>query len=62
MNHMRTQMFFVLESLKEQRVTTHYMHTSGMIANGLAKPIEGKDFDYFVSKVMGCNKKSTGGR
>jgi hypothetical protein len=59
---MRTRMFLVLESLKEQRVTSHYIHTSGMIADGLTKPIEGKDSDYFISKVMGCNKKSTGGR
>jgi hypothetical protein len=60
--HMRTRMFLVLESLKEKRVTIRYIHTSGMIADGLTKPIEGKDFDYFVNKVMGCNKKSTGGR
>jgi hypothetical protein len=59
--HMRTRMFLVLESLKEQQVTVHYIHTSGMIADGLTKPIDGKDFDYFVSKVMGCDKKSTGG-
>jgi hypothetical protein len=59
--HIRTRMFLVLESLKEQRVTFWYIHTLGMIAYSLTKPIEGKDFIYFVSKVLGCDKKSTGG-
>jgi len=59
--HLRTRMFLVLESLKEKRVNIRYIHTSGMNADGLTKPIDGKDFDYFVSKVMGCDKKSTGG-
>jgi len=60
--HMRTRIFLVLESLKEKRVNICYVHTLGMIADGSTKPIDGKDFDYFVSKIMGCNKKSTGGR
>lgn len=60
--HMRTRMFLVLESIKDKRETIHYIHTSGMIANGLTKPIDGKDFDYYVNKVMECGKKSTGGR
>jgi len=33
--HMRTWMFLVLESLKEQRVAIRYIHTSGIIADGL---------------------------
>jgi hypothetical protein len=36
--HMRTRMFLILESLKENKVTIHYIHTSGMIADGLTKP------------------------
>ena len=59
--HMRTWMFLILESLKDNRVTIHYIHTPGMIADDLTKPIDGKDFDYFVNKVMGCDKMSTGG-
>jgi hypothetical protein len=51
-----------MESLPEQRVTIKYIHTSEMLADGLTKPIEGKDFDYFVNKLLGCDKKSTGGR
>jgi hypothetical protein len=58
---MRSRIILVLESLKKQRVTICYIHTSGMIADGLTKPIKGKDFDYFVRKVLGFDKKSTGG-
>ena len=60
--HMRSRMFLVLELLKEQRVTIRYIHTSGMVADGLTKPIDGKDFDYFVNKLLGFDKKSTSGR
>jgi hypothetical protein len=60
--HMRSRKYLVMESLPEQRVTIKYIHTSEMLADGLTKPIEGKDFDYFVNKLLGCDKKSTGGR
>jgi hypothetical protein len=32
-----------------------------MIADGLTKLIDGKDFNYFVNKLLGGDKKSTGG-
>jgi hypothetical protein len=35
--HMRTRMFLVLESLKEKPVTICYIHTSGIIADGLTR-------------------------
>jgi len=33
-----------------------------MLADGLTKPIDGKDLDYFANQLLGCDKKSTGRR
>jgi len=46
--HMQYRIFLVLEAVKAERVRIHYIHASGMLADGLTKPIKGKDFDYFV--------------
>jgi len=60
--HMRSRMFLVLEAVKEKRARIRYVHTSGMLADGISKPIDGTDFAYFANQLLGCAKESTGGR
>jgi hypothetical protein len=50
---MRSRKYLVMEALKEKRVIVKYIHTSEMLADGLTKPIDGKDFNFFVDKLMG---------
>jgi hypothetical protein len=59
--HMLTRMHLVLEAVNEHRVAIHYINTSGMLADGLTKPIDGKYFDYFVNKILSHDKMSAGG-
>jgi hypothetical protein len=55
--YMRSGVFLVMESLKAKRAKIRYVHTSGMIADGLTKPIDGRDFDYFGHQDLGgCRK------
>ncbi len=54
--HMRAQLHLVMETLAQKRVTVKYIHTSGMIADGLTKTLDGADFDFFTDHVLGANK------
>jgi hypothetical protein len=54
--HMRAQLHLVMETLAQKRVTVKYINTSGMIADGLTKTLDGADFDFFTDHVLGANK------
>jgi hypothetical protein len=56
--HLRTRMTLVLKAVQENRVEIDYLPTEHMLADGLTKILEGKEYKIFSRIVLG--KQRTG--
>jgi hypothetical protein len=41
------------EAVQEKRINVEYIHTSKMLADGLTKVLEGKEFTSFHNNLLG---------
>jgi hypothetical protein len=41
------------EAIKRKGITIQYLHTTKMIADGLTKALDGKDFTIFATSLLG---------
>ncbi len=51
--HLRVQMNLCREAVQEKRIKVEYIHTSKMLADGLTKVFEGKEFISFRNNLLG---------
>ncbi len=51
--HLRVQMNLCREAVQEKRIKVEYIHTSKMLADGLTKVFEGKEFIFFRNNLLG---------
>ena len=51
--HLRVRMNLCREAVQEKRIKVEYIHTSKMLADGLTKVFEGKEFISFCNNLLG---------
>ncbi len=51
--HLRVRMNLCQEVVQEGRIIVEYIHTSKMLADGLTKALEGKEFTSFRNNLLG---------
>jgi hypothetical protein len=51
--HLRVRINVCQEAVQEKRINVEYIHTSKMLADGLTKVLEGKEFTSFHNKLLG---------
>jgi hypothetical protein len=51
--HWHVQMNLCREAVQEKRIKVEYIHTSKMLADGLMKVFEGKEFMSFYNNLLG---------
>jgi hypothetical protein len=51
--HLRVRMNLCREAVEEKRIKVEYIHTSKMLADGLTKVLEGKEFTSFRNNLLG---------
>ncbi len=51
--YLRVRMNLCREAVQEKRINVEYIHTSKMLADGLTKVLEGKEFTSFRNNLLG---------
>ena len=51
--HLRVRMNLCREAIQEKGIIVEYIHTSKMLADGLTKVLEGKEFTSFRNNLLG---------
>ena len=51
--HLHVRMNLCREAVQEKRIKVEYVHTSKMLADGLTKVFEGKEFTSFRNNMLG---------